>query len=98
MNGVDNIALPFHCAVMPGKIGSSCARNWVAYVETTLLFAVVVYGLDWPIDCAVFAPGYSTRIPVEPACARVTSQPLWKDWSEYSEPVLPSLFQRRELN
>ena len=26
-----------------------------------------------------FAPAYSTRIPVEPACPRVTSQALWND-------------------
>src|SRR5437763_13723776 len=83
---------------MPGKIGSICDRNCFAYVATAGFDAVVVYGFDWPIDCDTFAPGYSTRIPVAPLWARVTSQPLWNARSEYSEPVLPSPFHGRELN
>jgi len=79
VTGVESIALPFHWAVMPGKIGSICARNCFANLVTAAFVAVVVYGLDWPMAPAVFAPGYSTRMPVDPLCARVTSQPLWND-------------------
>jgi hypothetical protein len=67
---------------VPGKIGSIWDRNWFAKVLTWWLVAVVVWGLDWPIDCATLAPGYSTRIPVAPLWPRVTSQPLWNGWSE----------------
>src|SRR5689334_11159793 len=83
---------------MPGTIGSSCARNCFANFATFGLFAVVVYGFDCPIEPDTSAPGYSTRMPLAPGCARVTSQALWKSRSEYIEPSFPNVYQGRELS
>ena len=44
VKGVESIAFPFHCAVMPGKIGSSWARYCPANFATCELVLVVEYG------------------------------------------------------
>jgi len=42
VKGVESIALPFHWAVMPGKIGSSWDRNCFANMATWGFVAVVL--------------------------------------------------------
>ena len=54
MAGVESIALPFHCAVMPGKMGSICASSCCVNVVTAGFVAFVVYGFDCASDFETF--------------------------------------------
>ena len=61
--GVEGIAFPFDCLVIPRKIGSSWLSTCWANVVTCEFVAFVVYGFDCANDLETFAPGYATKIP-----------------------------------